>query len=262
MVARCSDVTCLFLTCPTRRQERISGRTLYHSGLLSSGTQWWYTPLRKLECKLLKLQGRGQRARSSPRLHQVLSQLPQWLNLSPSLPIKVSENAAVTLVSQRRQFMASIRKRGTRWQVQIRRKGEGLLSRSFPNRKAAETWARAIEAEADCKGLPPNRKVLNSLRLANLVMLPDPVLASRTISIPLVASTEAEKIRRSPARRSDWPFDIQEAIDELWLLAVANLNRVQQCDKEAATQSSLLGAAMISFAFRSQLDSGLRRTMV
>jgi integrase len=65
--------------------------------------------------------------------------------------------------------MATIRRRGERWQVQIRRKAERSLSRSFRTRKDAEAWARQIEAEADRIGLPPNRRILNHTTLGGLV---------------------------------------------------------------------------------------------
>lgn len=45
--------------------------------------------------------------------------------------------------------MATIRKRGPRWQVQVRRSGGFHRSRSFIYRSDAERWARETEAEAD-----------------------------------------------------------------------------------------------------------------
>jgi len=45
--------------------------------------------------------------------------------------------------------MASVKKRVSGYQVQIRRKGFPPLSRMFASRKDAETWARMIESEMD-----------------------------------------------------------------------------------------------------------------
>jgi hypothetical protein len=45
--------------------------------------------------------------------------------------------------------MATIRKRGAKWQVQIRRIGFPAISRSFHIRKDAEAWTRQKELEAD-----------------------------------------------------------------------------------------------------------------
>jgi integrase len=45
--------------------------------------------------------------------------------------------------------MATIRKRGDRWQVQIRRQGSPALARTFTQKRDAEAWAREAEARLD-----------------------------------------------------------------------------------------------------------------
>jgi integrase len=45
--------------------------------------------------------------------------------------------------------MANIRKRGTRWQVQVRRSGHPPITRSFGSRADAAAWARRVEGEID-----------------------------------------------------------------------------------------------------------------
>ncbi len=45
--------------------------------------------------------------------------------------------------------MASIRKRGDKWQVQVRRKSGFQKTASFTSRKDADRWARSAEMEAD-----------------------------------------------------------------------------------------------------------------
>lgn len=45
--------------------------------------------------------------------------------------------------------MATISKRGERWRAQVRRLGHETMSKSFPNKKEAEAWARQIEAQLD-----------------------------------------------------------------------------------------------------------------
>lgn len=45
--------------------------------------------------------------------------------------------------------MATYRKRGDRWQVQVRRVGQPTLSRSFTTKADAQRWARHMEAELD-----------------------------------------------------------------------------------------------------------------
>jgi integrase len=67
--------------------------------------------------------------------------------------------------------MATLRKRGQTWQVQIRRLGYPSISRSFHLRVDAETWARKKEAEADRGHLTPDPKLLQSTTFANLLEL-------------------------------------------------------------------------------------------
>jgi len=65
--------------------------------------------------------------------------------------------------------MASIRKRGDRWHVQVRRQGFPQLTRSFTLKTDAERWARQIEAEADRSGLLVDPKVLRQTTLRDLI---------------------------------------------------------------------------------------------
>lgn len=61
---------------------------------------------------------------------------------------------AVTLLSQGNDSMATIRKRGNRWQVQVRRIGFPPMSKSFLKRGDALEWARHAELAVDRKDLP------------------------------------------------------------------------------------------------------------
>jgi integrase len=65
--------------------------------------------------------------------------------------------------------MATIRKRGTKWQVQVRRKGSPPLSRSFLHKTDAQAWARQVELEADRGDLSPNATVLNQLSIGDII---------------------------------------------------------------------------------------------
>jgi len=65
--------------------------------------------------------------------------------------------------------MATIRKRGDKWQVQIRRKGQGALSRSFHVLKDAQEWARHTERLADRGDLPADPAALRGVTLGQLV---------------------------------------------------------------------------------------------
>jgi hypothetical protein len=65
--------------------------------------------------------------------------------------------------------MASIRKRDDKWQVQIRRRGHGQVTKSFGLRKDALEWARDRERQADRGDLPKDSKVLKELTLGDLI---------------------------------------------------------------------------------------------
>lgn len=65
--------------------------------------------------------------------------------------------------------MATIRKRGAKWQVQIRRVGVRPISRSFNVRKDADAWARQMEVQADRRDLPSDPKSLQRVTLGQLV---------------------------------------------------------------------------------------------
>jgi len=65
--------------------------------------------------------------------------------------------------------MATYRKRGSRWQAQVRRKGAQTLTRSFSTKADAQAWARQVETEADRRGLPANRKALDNLTVGDIV---------------------------------------------------------------------------------------------
>lgn len=65
--------------------------------------------------------------------------------------------------------MATIRKRGDKWQVQVRRKGSVPQSRSFESRKDAQAWARQMEAKIDRGVAIPDLRVLDRMTLGDLV---------------------------------------------------------------------------------------------
>ena len=66
--------------------------------------------------------------------------------------------------------MATIRKRGDRWQVQVRRNGAPSMSKSFISRKDAETWARQSEIKIDRRELPHDPRQLQDFTLGDLVI--------------------------------------------------------------------------------------------
>lgn len=59
--------------------------------------------------------------------------------------------------------MATIRKRGNRYHVQIRRSGHPPLTRSFATKSDCERWARDQETKIDRGENPDNLKALRSI---------------------------------------------------------------------------------------------------
>lgn len=65
--------------------------------------------------------------------------------------------------------MASLRARNGKWQVQVRRAGSPVLSRTFHLRTDAQKWARQTEAQADRVGLHPDPKILRQTTLSQVI---------------------------------------------------------------------------------------------
>src|SRR5262245_8322062 len=88
-----------------------------------------------------------------------------WASATPNTPETSVCHNAVTA----RADMASIRRRKSTWQAQVRRQGYAPLSRTFHLRADAELWARQTEAELDRGGLPVDSRVLRSHTLTHLL---------------------------------------------------------------------------------------------
>ncbi|ASP35474.1 site-specific integrase [Labrenzia sp. VG12] len=67
--------------------------------------------------------------------------------------------------------MATIRKRNSKYHVQIRRQGIPSQTKTFHQLKEAQEWARHMEVKADQGELPQKRTSLKSKTLADLVVL-------------------------------------------------------------------------------------------
>ena len=65
--------------------------------------------------------------------------------------------------------MATIRRRGTTWQAQVRRSGLPPQNKTFTLKTDAELWARHTEAELDRVDLPVDRKVLQRMTFGDLL---------------------------------------------------------------------------------------------
>jgi integrase len=65
--------------------------------------------------------------------------------------------------------MATIRKRGQKYQVQVRRNGHRSITRSFHTFRDADAWARQTEVQADRRELPPDPNRLRAITLGQLI---------------------------------------------------------------------------------------------
>ena len=78
-------------------------------------------------------------------------------------------------------------------------------------------------------------------RLFSAIRLPDSVLASRAITVPLIRSANREKTNSDPLDNEAWPHKRQPLIDALWAVALANLTRLRRYEKEAIARAKLSG---------------------
>lgn len=78
-------------------------------------------------------------------------------------------------------------------------------------------------------------------RLFAAIRLPDEVLLSRTITIPLLRSTDEERVNRDPLDHEIWPHDRRELIDELWVLGLSHLPNLRKHEKVAIHKARLNG---------------------
>ena len=65
--------------------------------------------------------------------------------------------------------MATFRKRGSKWQAVVRRKGLPPLTKSFPTKANASLWARQIEHQADTGCLRDDPRILAQMTLGDLL---------------------------------------------------------------------------------------------
>src|SRR6185312_14220748 len=67
------------------------------------------------------------------------------------------------------QAWLRFRKRGIKWQVQVRRAGHRSIARSFLHKSDAAAWAREMEIRADRSELPSDIRILSRITLGHLV---------------------------------------------------------------------------------------------
>ncbi|MBI9048656.1 MAG: DUF3854 domain-containing protein [Anaerolineaceae bacterium] len=78
-------------------------------------------------------------------------------------------------------------------------------------------------------------------RLFSAIRLPEPVLASRTIIIPLIRTTDREKANYDPLDYTLWPHDRKTLQDELWALGLSHLPHLHEYGNFVAENARLRG---------------------
>ena len=93
--------------------------------------------------------------------------------------------------------MATFRKRGGHWQVQVRRRG-ATLSKTFIKRQDAQKWASQAELDADRKAIGPNWKLLERVTAADLFE------RFKTELVPRRRSGHVERVIIDAVLRQSW----------------------------------------------------------
>jgi len=78
-------------------------------------------------------------------------------------------------------------------------------------------------------------------RLFSATRLPDPILASRTIVVPLIRTPDRYRANADPLDYGLWPCDRRELIDDLWSLAVAHLPELPAYEARVNQRAPLVG---------------------
>ena len=78
-------------------------------------------------------------------------------------------------------------------------------------------------------------------RSFSAIRLPDAILASRTIIIPLIRTPDSYRANADPSVRSLWPHDYRKLIDDLWAMALANLPQLPNYEAAVNARAKLTG---------------------
>jgi hypothetical protein len=81
-------------------------------------------------------------------------------------------------------------------------------------------------------------------RLFSAINLPDPVLASRSIVVPLIRTSDRKRANIDPLDYAVWPYDRRQLIDDLWALSLAYLKDLPAHDEWVGHNASLTGRAL------------------
>lgn len=78
-------------------------------------------------------------------------------------------------------------------------------------------------------------------RAFSAINLPDEILASRTIIVPLIRTGDRRRANADPMDYKLWPHDRQGLVDSLWSLAVAHLPQLSEYESRVNESAGLSG---------------------
>jgi hypothetical protein len=78
-------------------------------------------------------------------------------------------------------------------------------------------------------------------RLFSAIRLPDEVLGSRSIIVPLIRSSDPRRAKASCLDQETWPEHRQCLVDDLWSVALVHLPQLPSHDRRAAAGAELSG---------------------
>ncbi|MBI9050393.1 MAG: DUF3854 domain-containing protein [Anaerolineaceae bacterium] len=78
-------------------------------------------------------------------------------------------------------------------------------------------------------------------RLFSAISIPEPVLSSRSIIIPLIRTTNREKANYDPHNNAKWPHDRKSVQDDLWAIGLLYLPHLHQYQEYVAENARLKG---------------------
>lgn len=78
-------------------------------------------------------------------------------------------------------------------------------------------------------------------RLFSATRLPDPILASRTIVVPLIRTPDKYRANADPLEYKLWPHDRRKLIDDLWAIGLSYLPELSSYEREVNDLARLAG---------------------
>jgi hypothetical protein len=107
------------------------------------------------------------------------------------------------------------------------------------NRRGATIAVKELEAD----GKRWQTRHINTFcpRLFSAIRLPDDVLGSRSVIVPLVRSGDESRAKSNPMDPKDWPCDRRRLVDDLWAVGLAHLPELPEYDRFAAQGATLSG---------------------